>query len=471
MNRNLWRAQLSKKLKAFLVTIAMVFGLGVTTAVVATPAAADDASTINSAVDWAMARNGQHVYDGLCLPFVHDAYSSAGYNIGTGYANPVNYWNGHGGHQSGENAPKGALVFWGANQYNSDGHVALSLGGGMVISTYERSNHNVHTFAIADRNNAGYRSTYLGWMMPPGMAVPGSGGTTPPPPTPPQNPSYLGLARNADGRVEAFAVGTNNTIYPTVQSAANSDNWDPWFSLPSGAKSATAVSQADGRLSVFYIGGDNSLYYQTQLSPNSQSWSGEHHIGANLLAPLSVARNADGRLQVFSVGTDNRIYSMVQSSPNSDTWNPWFSIPAGAKSVSAVAQADGRLSVFYIGLDGALWYQTEDSVNSTNSWSGGEHRVDATLTGGVSASQRSDGKIEVFAIGTNQKIYSMVQSAANSDNWDPWFLIPSGASSIASTVQQDGSIMLAYIGLDGAFWYQKEGNWGSEYRIGANLHL
>lgn len=171
MNRNLRRAQLSKKLRALLVTIAMVFGLGVTGAVMATPASADDAAKIDTAVNWAVARNGQHVYDGLCLSFVYDAYADAGVNIGSGYGNAIGYWNAHSGHQSGENPPKGALVFWDVNQYNSDGHVALSLGNGMVISTYERSNHNVHTFAISDRNNAGYRSTYLGWMMPPGITA------------------------------------------------------------------------------------------------------------------------------------------------------------------------------------------------------------------------------------------------------------------------------------------------------------
>lgn len=82
-------------------------------------------------------------------------------------------------HRGDANPPSGAFVFWAGRPGYPEGHVALSLGGQRVISTWERNVRGVHTFGLADRAGA---ANYLGWMMPPG--VPADGGTTPPPPGP-----------------------------------------------------------------------------------------------------------------------------------------------------------------------------------------------------------------------------------------------------------------------------------------------
>jgi hypothetical protein len=122
------------------------------------------ATPAQQAVNWALARVGQPVYQGYCLSFVYDAYGSAGVNIGAA-PTAVDWWNQHGGHHPGDTAPPlGALVFWGPTAYNSAGHVGLALGNGQVVSSEERSTTVIHTFAIADRNAAGY--PYLGWIMP-----------------------------------------------------------------------------------------------------------------------------------------------------------------------------------------------------------------------------------------------------------------------------------------------------------------
>jgi hypothetical protein len=119
---------------------------------------------VDGAIAWAQARLGQVAYEGLCLRFVVDAYAQGGgVNIGTA-PSAVEYWDQHaaGQHPGDTAAPRGALVFWGATSANPYGHVGISLGDGTVISSYERSDHTIHTFAIADRNAAGY--PYLGWI-------------------------------------------------------------------------------------------------------------------------------------------------------------------------------------------------------------------------------------------------------------------------------------------------------------------
>ena len=154
--------------------VSVLLAAGLTVGVVAPAQAATSASEVATAVHWAenmMVTNPGADYD-ECLKFVSDAYASAGVSIGSA-STAVAYWNQHASfqHPGDLNPPRGALVFWGPNAASSAGHVGLALGNGWLISTYERSNPDIHEFTIADRNNAGYASSYLGWLMPPGVTA------------------------------------------------------------------------------------------------------------------------------------------------------------------------------------------------------------------------------------------------------------------------------------------------------------
>lgn len=90
--------------------------------------------TPKQAVAWAMGMvGGGSQYNGLCLGFVDDAYGA------TGARQPraIDQWNtakGAGkGHPGDRNPPVGAQVFWASN--NPARHIAIYIGGGMVIST------------------------------------------------------------------------------------------------------------------------------------------------------------------------------------------------------------------------------------------------------------------------------------------------------------------------------------------------
>jgi cell wall-associated NlpC family hydrolase len=117
------------------------------------------------AVRWAGTKLKENVYRGWCQAFVHDAWSFAGRDIGradTAYkywlANPRRYPRG-----TGTQPPVGALVYWRPAAGYPEGHVAISIGSGRVISTYERSTVPVHIFRIADRNKT---HPYAGYLTP-----------------------------------------------------------------------------------------------------------------------------------------------------------------------------------------------------------------------------------------------------------------------------------------------------------------
>jgi surface antigen len=123
----------------------------------------------NSAVAWAQAQEGSTVWDGLCLQFVSDAYSQAGVSLAAqagDSSSAVAYWNSYGGtkYPASDAPPAGALVFWGATDANPYGHVAVSEGNGMAISSEERTYTGVHELTIANRDAQGYQQ--LGYIIP-----------------------------------------------------------------------------------------------------------------------------------------------------------------------------------------------------------------------------------------------------------------------------------------------------------------
>jgi cell wall-associated NlpC family hydrolase len=173
-----------RRLVPMVAALGLLLGGAVTVSfVTATAASADSASEITGAVNWAIKemQTNPNSYDGLCLQFVADAYSNGG-GVSIGSADTAyDYWNNHSSAQvtDGSTPPEGALVFWGPDPWTTAGHVALSLGGGTVISSAERSYTDLHEFTIAARNSDGYAQYYLGWMMPPGISAPSGGGSTP----------------------------------------------------------------------------------------------------------------------------------------------------------------------------------------------------------------------------------------------------------------------------------------------------
>jgi hypothetical protein len=113
-----------------------------------------------------------------CLEFVPDAWSQAGRAIPS-YDDAIDWWDSHSTAYSRElpgeprynTPPRGALVFWkGTNSYpqydSEDGHVAISVGNGQVISTEQgNSGPDVHIVGISAVTAEG-GGTYLGWIMP-----------------------------------------------------------------------------------------------------------------------------------------------------------------------------------------------------------------------------------------------------------------------------------------------------------------
>jgi Tfp pilus assembly protein FimT len=215
---------------------------------------------------------------------------------------------------------------------------------------------------------------------------------------------------NSDGRLQAFVIGSNNALYYKTQTSADSSTWSSsWMSLGGGIKADTSPAVArndDGRLQVFVVGTNNQLYYRTQTSGGSSTWSGWTSLGPALRAGTDsvVIANSDGRLQAFVVGTNNALYYKAQTSPGSNTWSSsWASLGGGIKVDTSPAVArnnDGRLQVFVVGTNNQLYYKTQTAAGGST-WSTSWTSLGGTLRENTDPAvvPNSDGRLDAFVMG------------------------------------------------------------------------
>ena len=190
--------------------------------------------------------------------------------------------------------------------------------------------------------------------------------------------SDLALAMNNDGRLQVFMIGTDNALYYKTQTGAGSSSWtSSWTSLGGAIREDTSPAVArnnDGRVQVFMIGTDNALYYKTQTAAGqlyvvfNMDLVRGHHKRHNT-DPVVIA-NSDGRLQVFVIGTNNQIYYRSQTEQQVAVgWtSSWTSLGGAIREDTSPAVArnnDGRVQVFMIGTDNALYYKTQTGAGSS----------------------------------------------------------------------------------------------------------
>lgn len=113
--------------------------------------------TGSAAINWAQARIGDSGWYALCQKFVRMALGAGG-----GFPSAITAWKGakykH-GISNPNQVPAGVPVYWSGGQY---GHVALSTGGGRIISTDFPKRGYIGTGTISGLTSA-WRKPLLGW--------------------------------------------------------------------------------------------------------------------------------------------------------------------------------------------------------------------------------------------------------------------------------------------------------------------
>jgi hypothetical protein len=302
-----------------------------------------------------------------------------------------------------------------------------------------------------------------------------------------------GVGKNADGRLEAFAIGTDGALWHIWQTTPNG-TWSNWFS--SGQPSTSRLNaqfppfiahDADGRLEAFAIGTDGALWHIYQVAVNGtwSSWTPRGKPpGVNNINDPFVVQNADGRLEAFVIGSDGALWHVWQTTPNG-TWGNWLSSGQPSASIRntslAVSQNhDGRLEAFTIGSDGALWHIWQTTPNGTwSNWTSLGLPNSMSITSPPTVEINKDERLEVLVSAHDGAIWHIWQKAPGSvwGNWDSLGTPPNITVNPSPFVSKndDGRLEAFVNGSDGALWHCWQvtpgGPWGSSTSTTAKVTI
>lgn len=329
----------------------------------------------------------------------------------------------------------GAMPSSGPVVLNHDGRIEAfgltALGGTLV---------NVYQFAIG--------SGWSGWNP--------IGGTF-------TTPNGVSVGRNPNGSLQAFVRGSGGQITTTRQGAIGT-GWSAFTGLGGSFQSAPQVARnLDGRLEVFAVGTDGKLKHAWQREPGGTTFASWVDFGGSFSGEPVVGATKDGRLIVLCVGTDTKLYAAAQTAPNAGwtplvalggthTGRPAISLDANGTLVAAcldtsnrvvvyvpsgfgwkvsqtiegeLAQppsfgtnADGRLELFAIDPSGALLHSWQNASGGPfGAWFSLGKPGTSTYTGKPSVISNDDGRLEVFAVAADGRLWHDFQKTRNG----PWF--------------------------------------------------
>ncbi len=295
-----------------------------------------------------------------------------------------------------------------------------------------------------------------------------------------------GVGKNADGRLEVFTIASDGALWHIWQASPGQGPWSNWFSsgqpvtsLANAQFPPSMAQNADGRLEAFTVGTDGALWHIYQVAPNGtwSSWTprGKPPNLTAINAPF-VDKNADGRLEAFTIGSDGALWHIWQITPNG-LWSNWFSSGQPTASVRntslslAVSQnLDGRLEALTIGSDGALWHIWQTTPNGTwSNWASLGLPKSMSITSPPTVEKNKDGRLEVLVSGHDGALLHIWQTVPGSvwGNWDSLGSPPNIAinSFPFVSINADGRLEAFVNGSDGALWHCWQvtpgGQWGS----------
>lgn len=237
-------------------------------------------------------------------------------------------------------------------------------------------------------------------------------------------PGPLGItqietARAADGALALFAKQWTGDLFFTKQAAPNGA-WGPVVPLGGKVNRDFAVGlNADGRLEAFGLGtNDGAIYRQWQTAPGADTWSGWQLLGGGGFTDLAVGRHADGRLAVYTVAADQTLRVRHQTAPNGG-YAPEVNEGGALNRVEVGTTGTGRMIVFTVSTVGSIYIKEQAAPNGAfGNWTsfGGTQIVD------IDVGTDQDGRLELVAGLSGGYIYKRAQAAPDGE-WNSWYYL------------------------------------------------
>lgn len=277
--------------------------------------------------------------------------------------------------------------------------------------------------------------------------------------------SHAAVGRAADGSLEVFFRGGDNTLFRAAQKGPNSHDFYPIDRVGSAEyrfqEHPVVAQQDDGSLVVFtYSVANSSLHYISQTSRPTPAAPGLYaaswtELGGKWRGVPAVGMHKDGTLSVFARSEHGYLFTARQKAPSSPLWHFWRNIGGSLLGDPVVGHnLDGTLQIYARFGDNRLWSLVQEAVN-LDKWKkwhtlGGEITTDPTVL------QREDGTQELFARWTDNKAYHKWQTKANDQDWSKWYSLGGALNSPLSAVLHDSLIELYGVGNDNTVLFKKQ---------------
>jgi hypothetical protein len=279
------------------------------------------------------------------------------------------------------------------------------------------------------------------------------------------------VARNADGRLEAFALAADNTVHHTCQKPGIGwqEPWEPLFKSSERFREIRAGINADGRLKLFALAHDNSIWHTWQTPPNG--WLGHWallHGSADRMRSIEVAANADGRLEVIGIAPDDTVWHTWQLGAGG--WNNWtlmHSRQDRLRVVRAARDKDGRLVAIGVAPDDSVWSTAQLSPNG--GWEKGWTQLGTTArVWTVEIGRNRDGRLEAFGLARGDSVWHTWQDAAGTwrNSWQPLHSTNDRYREIRVDTNKDGRLEVVGIAPDNSVWHtwqELQGGWHTSW--------
>ncbi|MFN2466250.1 MAG: protease pro-enzyme activation domain-containing protein [Candidatus Dormibacteria bacterium] len=267
------------------------------------------------------------------------------------------------------------------------------------------------------------------------------------------------MVTNRDGRLEMFVTGADGNVY---------HNWEPYPSGPLGSYASLGGPSAgsfrndpaaglnpDGRIEAFAIGTDGTVWHAWQFAPGS-GWTSFYPLGRGsspLQGVVAVATNTDGRLETFARGADGQVWHAWQTSPNGG-WGAWYPLgTAGSgafvSDVAAGRNGDGRLEISATDAAGRVWHAWQTSPSG--GWTSVFYPLSGRqVTGTPGINTNQDGRLEIFAQAQDDNSIVHTWQLTPSGGWGGWYSLGGRVASDTNVARNsDGRLEVFANDLDG----------------------
>lgn len=170
-----------------------------------------------------------------------------------------------------------------------------------------------------------------------------------------------------DGRLVVFAGTSGFGLKWTVQTEGMA--WAKWRDMDCAGYPRFLARDAQGRLAAFAMGLDRRTLCATQTAPNASTWSKWQDLGGSYDIGLGVCESTDGRLEVFGTDSKGGVFHISQAPDGK--WSDWQALGGiEAQGIVAGRNRDGRIEVFAWDKEGKIRYRIQREPGKSAIWDG-----------------------------------------------------------------------------------------------------